>query len=162
MTSGIRGTNRNILAARDRWPVSFIAKRTARTTDMRLARVRLHYGSIVTGYIFAAALPVLMALARQRLGPANSVFPFIYFYPAIWAVAYFRGPAPGIAAILFSALSAALVPSVAHPARLNWFALACIGAVTVAIASALRATREAAADATRAILRFRLVTENMT
>jgi len=129
---------------------------------MRMARVRLHYGSVAAGYIFAAVLPVLMALARQKFGPANFVLPFIYFYPAIWAVAYFWGPLPGAAAIVFSALSVPTVLQVAHPAGFNWVALGSIGAVSVAIGSALRMTREAAAESSRAILRFRLVTENMT
>lgn len=129
---------------------------------MRIARVRLHYGSAAGGYICAAILPILMALARQTFGPANFVFPFIYFYPAIWAVAYFWGPLPGAATILFSALSVPAVLHVAHPAGFNWAALGSLGALSVAIGSALRITREAAAESSRAILRFRLVTENMT
>lgn len=129
---------------------------------MRLVRVRLHYGSIITGYLFAVVLPVILALARQKLGPGSFVFPFIYFYPAIWAVSYFWGPAPGIATILFSALAIPLALPIVHPAAPNWFALAGLGAACVVIGSVLRATREAAADAARAILRFRLVTENMT
>jgi len=129
---------------------------------MRIARVRLHYGSVAAGYFCAATLPILMALARQKFGPANFVFPFIYFYPAIWAVAYFWGPLPGAAAVLFSALSVPTVLHVAHPAGVNWVALGSLGAICVAIGSALRMTREAAAESSRAILRFRLVTENMT
>jgi len=129
---------------------------------MRIARVRLHYGSVAAGYIFAAVLPILMALARQKFGPANFVFPFIYFYPAIWAVAYFWGPLPGAAAILFSALCVPAVLQVAHPAGFNWAALGGFGALCVAIGSALRMTRDGAAESSRAILRFRLVTENMT
>ena len=129
---------------------------------MRIARVRLHYGSVAAGYISAAILPVLMALARQKFGPANFEFPFIYFYPAIWAVAYFWGPLPGIATILFSAISVPTVLHVGHPAGFNWAALGSLGAVSVAIGSALRMTREAAAESSRAILRFRLVTENTT
>ena len=129
---------------------------------MHLARVRLHYGSNVIGYIFALALPLTMAFARQKLGPASFVFPFIYFYPAIWIVSYFWGPAPGTAAVLFSVLSAPLVRPVVHAEGLNWVALTGVGLVTVAVGSALRATREAPPDAARAILRFRLVTENMS
>ncbi len=129
---------------------------------MPAARLRLHYGSISTGYLSAVALPILMAFVRQKFGPANFLFPFLYFYPAIWIVAYFWGPAPGAAAVLFSALSVPLVLPVAHPAGVNWAALIGVGALTVAIGSGLRATREAARDARRAILRFRLVTDNMT
>src|SRR5581483_4126039 len=139
----------------------FIKKRPG-LLGMRLARVRLHYGSIIYGYTFALALPIIMAFTRDEFGPRNFVFPFIYFYPAIWIVSYFWGPAPGIAAILFSALSVPLVLPVAHPATVNWLALAALGAGCVVIGSVLRATREAAADAAHAVLRFRLVTENMT
>ena len=129
---------------------------------MRLARVRLHYGSKVVGYLCAAALPIAMAFAREKLGPATFLFPFIYFYPAIWLVSYFWGPGPGAAAVLFSVLSAPLVRPVVHAERLNWAALVGIGSLTVVIGSALRATREALADAARAILRFRLVTDHMS
>jgi PAS domain S-box-containing protein len=128
---------------------------------MRTARVRLHYGSMATGYVLAVALPVVMALARQKFGPVNFVLPFIYFYPAIWTVSYLWGPAPGAAAVLFSVLSAPLVLPVVHPEGLNWVALAGVGVVTVVFGSVLRATREAPADAARATLRFQLVTENM-
>src|SRR5690348_9258480 len=121
---------------------------------MQLARVRLHYGSPVAGYIFAVALPIVMALARQKFGPANFVFPFIYFYPAIWLVSYFWGPAPGAAAILLSLVSAPLVRHIAHPESVNWVALAGIGILTVAIGSVLRARRESAADAAHTTLRF--------
>jgi PAS domain S-box-containing protein len=134
----------------------------ARPADMRLERARLHYGSIVTGYLMSLAMPVVAAFLRERLGPVGFEFPFIHFYPVIWTVAFFWGAGPGAAAVLISALSVALILPIAHPAALNWAALAALGSLTVLIGAVLRALRESATEAAQATVRFRLVTENIT
>lgn len=126
---------------------------------MRFARVRTHYGSIVLGYSLACALPVIAAVCRRLFGPGTDSFPFVLFYPVIVAVSFFRGAAPGIAAIVFSAVSVPLVLPAFQPSALNWLVLAAFGAACVAFGSALRYLRESAADSARAMLRFRVVTD---
>jgi PAS domain S-box-containing protein len=134
----------------------------ARTIDMRLERARLHYGSIVTGYLMSLAMPLVAAFLRERLGPTGIEFPFIHFYPVIWTVSFFWGLGPGVAAVLISALSVPLILPIAHPAALNWAALAALGSFTVLVGAVLRAIRESAAESAQAVVRFRLVTENIT
>jgi PAS domain S-box-containing protein len=129
---------------------------------MHFKRARFHYGSIVTGYLMSLAMPIVAAFIRERIGPGSFEFPFIHFYPVIWTVSFFWGAGPGVAAILISALSVPLVLPIAHPAALNWAALAALGSITVVIGSVLRALRESAAEAAQTIVRFRLVTENIS
>ncbi|HWD99017.1 MAG TPA: ATP-binding protein [Bryobacteraceae bacterium] len=129
---------------------------------MHFERARLHYGSIVTGYLMSLAMPILAAFLRERLAATDFEFPFIHFYPVIWAVSFFWGAGPGAAAVLMSAFSVPLILPIAHPAALNWVALAAFGSLTVLVGSVLRALRESATEAAQAIVRFRLVTENIT
>ncbi len=129
---------------------------------MRIGRLKPHYGSAALGFSSALLLTAIAALLRARVAPQSESFPFLFCYPVILAVSFCWGLAPGAAAVVFSALAVPGLTPALRPSMLNWLSLAVFGSLTVAMGVALRMFRESAVETARAIVRFHMVTENMS
>ncbi|HEY3824707.1 MAG TPA: ATP-binding protein [Bryobacteraceae bacterium] len=92
---------------------------------------KLHYGSPLFGYILALALISVTGVVRMALMERGySVFPFVFFYPALALASFLGGVGPGLASTVMSAIFAFFFFPYAT-APMNWIALAILGPLSV-------------------------------
>ncbi len=123
-----------------------------------ILRAQLHYGPPVFGYVLSFVLISVTAAVRLAFleREADSVYPFLFFYPAVALVSFLGGVGPGLAGILLGAVYAfGLFPD--PPAPRNWIALAIVGPLFASGFAHLRYVRERNREIARELANFKLV-----
>lgn len=123
----------------------------------KVPRTRLHHGSPSFGYALSFAL-VAVSEGLRMVRQVDDV-PFLFFYPAIALASFLGGLAPGLTAVLLSAMAAFFL-GVSQPTALNWFALAIVGPVVAMGFARLRYIRDRNNRLARELVEFKFVCDH--
>jgi PAS domain S-box-containing protein len=121
---------------------------------------KLHYGSPLFGYILAVALISVTGVVRLALMERGySVFPFVFFYPALALASFLAGVGPGLASTVMSAVFAwFFFPYPTAP--FNWVALAILGPLSVQGFAHLREIVERNRAIARELANFKFISDH--
>jgi PAS domain S-box-containing protein len=122
----------------------------------------IHFGTPTVSYAAAVILASVAGLVRVILMRRGYIqAPFVLFYPAVLVAAFLGGAGPGFAALATSALFGLFLFS-AFPNAFSWIILASLGSVISLAFAHLRSIRNDSVAMTRALDRFRFVSDHVS